>query len=622
MHSIKLFKCTFISLINFDFKITKILKNRYFKMIQNPQFSSLRLKIFFMRSPYRDLQNLVLVLKNIFYFLYYTCFKFRYKNLQKMPKKSLKSLAMAENISKRWRREASNVDESSLTISENDGCNKSCQTNSIRFRSVETQTYTKRSSTIDEFDFDNVSDMIDILIDSCGKWTSINNRILSVVMYLTMRLCNLQFEETRIILEKLKLLNIKCCHSWLKTINEEDDLCVLLRDNRGTYKRQLFYELYPELEFQAKSYALEKASQKKSSFVVKDLAFFINKQFNLLYHDASNQVEDKLIRSEESCRVDLKKWGAKWDKNKNRPYFEGHEREDVVIKRKEFIDYFIKNKDKYYYAHKDENNNTVFNLPLRDKRILIAHDESTFRSGEISEYRWMFPELATFFNKGKGRSIMVSSFLVQHNESDVFVLNDDEWLNAVAVYPELEVDDDALNYFPRSANAWKEPKKDNYFDNAIILRQFERLLKLIKFKKMFEVHKIEILVDNARTHTAKVYDINLMNKSAGTNCPYETIEWKNGGTTNVIHLFDNNKISKGLFVIAKELGLISQDMLSKDVKLDRLREIVSQHPAFEVTSKLEQLALEYDALIIWCPKYHCELNRRILVLSQRLCEAQ
>ena len=52
MHSIKLFKCTFISLINFDFKITKILKNRYFKMIQNPQFSSLRLKIFFMRSPY------------------------------------------------------------------------------------------------------------------------------------------------------------------------------------------------------------------------------------------------------------------------------------------------------------------------------------------------------------------------------------------------------------------------------------------------------------------------------------------------------------------------------------------------------------------------------------------
>ena len=59
---------------------------------------------------------------------------------------------------------------------------------------------------------------------------------------------------------------------------------------------------------------------------------------------------------------------------------------------------------------------------------------------------------------------MVSSFIVQHNDLDVFILNDAEWFNAVAVYPELEVDDDVLNYFPRSANAWIEPKKDNYFD--------------------------------------------------------------------------------------------------------------------------------------------------------------
>ena len=63
------------------------------------------------------------------------------------------------------------------------------------------------------------------------------------------------------------------------------------------------------------------------------------------------------------------KWGAKWDKNKNRPYFEGQE--DVVIKWKEFIDYFIKNKDKYYYADKDENNNTLFNLPLHQIKLYL-----------------------------------------------------------------------------------------------------------------------------------------------------------------------------------------------------------------------------------------------------------
>ena len=49
-----------------------------------------------------------------------------------------------------------------------------------------------------------------------------------------------------------------------------------------------------------------------------------------------------------SCRADLIRWGAKWDHNKNRPYFEGHERDDVVIEREKFIDYFHQNKCLYY----------------------------------------------------------------------------------------------------------------------------------------------------------------------------------------------------------------------------------------------------------------------------------
>lgn len=527
-----------------------------------------------------------------------------------MPPKSRKALANATNASKRWKKEEIHNEDDSFSTSVENECNKACQTQSKRFRSVETQTYSKPSNTIDQFDFDNVSDLIDILIDSCKNWTSINNRILSATIYLTLRLCNVQFEETRSILQKLNLLNVQSCHSWLKTIIDEDDLCVILRDNRGKYKRELFYELYPELELQAKSFAIDNASQKKSSFIVKDLAFFINQQFNLLYCGSLNQEknDNKLIRSEESCRVDLLKWGAKWDKNKNRPYFEGHERVDVVVKRNEFVDYFIKNKDLYYYPDVDENNNLAFNSPLRSRRILIAHDESTFRSGEVSESRWMFPEFAPFFNKGRGRSLMISSFIVQHNESKVFALNESEWSNAIKVYPDLEVEDDFINYFPRSANAWIEPKKDNYFDNSIILRQFERLLKLIKFKNVFVNHKIEILVDNARTHSAKVYDINLMNKSAGTNCPYKKLEWKDGEIIKNIDLFDKKGISKGLLVVAKELNLIPQEALSKDIKLERLRDIVSQHPAFEVNTKLEQLAIRFDAFIIWCPKYHCELN--------------
>lgn len=140
-------------------------------------------------------------------------------------------------------------------------------------------------------------------------------------------------------------------------------------------------------------------------------------------------------------------------------------------------------------------------------------------------FRWIFPKTAPFFNKGRGRSVMLSLFIVQHDSIDVFRLDEDEWKEAIKKYPELEQEDEFLNFFPYSANAWIEPKKNNYFDNDVILKQFERLFKLLPFKKCFKNCTFDILVDNAKTHSSKVYDINQFNKKAGTQCIYDSIEW-------------------------------------------------------------------------------------------------
>ena len=43
---------------------------------------------------------------------------------------------------------------------------------------------------------------------------------------------------------------------------------------------------------------------------------------------------------------------------------------------------------------------------------------------------------------------------------------------------------------------------DWYFDNSVILFQFEHLFKLLEFKEEYRHCTIEILVDNAKTHTA------------------------------------------------------------------------------------------------------------------------
>ena len=65
----------------------------------------------------------------------------------------------------------------------------------------------------------------------------------------------------------------------------------------------------------------------------------------------------------------------------------------------------------------------------------------------------------------------------------------------------------------------------------------------------------------------------------------------------------NAGLSKGLRVVAKELGF---NPVGK--KLDELKAILIKHPAFSSTTKLEALGQKYGVKIIFCPKFHCELN--------------
>jgi hypothetical protein len=241
--------------------------------------------------------------------------------------------------------------------------------------------------------------------------------------------------------------------------------------------------------------------------------------------------------------------------------------------------------------------------------IIICHDESTFKSSESQSSSWNFPKHANFYNKGQGKSIMLSYFLVQHKYSDLFELDEKEWKEAVTENPSLLENDSFLNYEPRSANAWIEPGKDCYFNNDTIIKQFERLFILLKYKTIFKNHNIVIIVDNARTHTAKKYDINLISKSECTKCPYDKLEWidKEGISRSIDCLSDDGE-TKGLFNICKELNIIKYNLVPKGIKLDDLRALACKHDVFSQKSNLELLADKYKIIIKFCPKFHCELN--------------
>lgn len=279
-----------------------------------------------------------------------------------------------------------------------------------------------------------------------------------MIIYLVLSKSSFKYSEKKDIMNKLNLLSIQRCETWIESMREDSLLCIT-NELRGSYKRNIFYDLYPDLEQEAKAYALNNMSKKQSNFTVKELANFVNERYNELYKTSNNSQTDAndLIRSEESIRCDLMRWGAKYDANKKRPYFEGHEREDVIKSRKEFCSHFIENKHLYYQTVKKDNiyswvflidnkllsfimrfYNILFqvrpslNLEIRIRpRILIAHDESTYRSGEIPLKRWIYEDLAPFHNKVRGRSIMVSAFIVLNDSIDIFELDQNEWNEAL-----------------------------------------------------------------------------------------------------------------------------------------------------------------------------------------------
>lgn len=176
---------------------------------------------------------------------------------------------------------------------------------------------------------------------------------------------------------------------------------------------------------------------------------------------------------------------------------------------------------------------------------------------------------------------MISDFLVQHPSNPFFYLNDDEWNEAIEQYPSLlQIAD--VDYVDKSATASVNIGSNCYFDNSIILDQFERLFQMLQFKREYRNHDIELLVDNARTHTAKSYSLNDFGKSVGTRCPVNTITYydENGLRQSISCYFTtgpNRGKSKGLLQIANELGLV----VSAGCKLNELQDLLSQHKAFQ-----------------------------------------
>ena len=141
----------------------------------------------------------------------------------------------------------------------------------------------------------------------------------------------------------------------------------------------------------------------------------------------------------------------------------------------------------------------------------------------MSAKRWLYSDQTPFYSKDRGRSNMLSEFLVMHPPGPFFHLSQTEYEKALEKYPELDEPED-INYIERTASTSAHVSSDVYFDNSTILTQFERFFKLIEFKECFKNHKIEIVIDNARIYSVRSYSLLDFGKGISTRCPVEQLE--------------------------------------------------------------------------------------------------
>ena len=160
---------------------------------------------------------------------------------------------------------------------------------------------------------------------------------------------------------------VETAHQWAESFLS-GDLEVLDEEGRGGKHCESLFDVFPELETEAKAFAIKCCSRKTADFTVVDLANFVDRK---LYEITQTvKATDCLVHSIESCRLDLRRWGAKFRANSQRPYFEGHERADVVAHRQEFVTYFRERKDQYYTITEGEQ--PAWQIPIQKPTILIC----------------------------------------------------------------------------------------------------------------------------------------------------------------------------------------------------------------------------------------------------------
>ena len=286
-------------------------------------------------------------------------------------------------------------------------------------------------------------------------------------------------------------------------------------------------------------------------------------------------------------------------------YYDGHEREDVVEYRKEYLRKMVKIGFIHFTNAPTESAKLAIptdidppTLEKRSKTVVFFHDESTFNANDDQNLKWGVKGEKIIKPKSKGAGIMISDFVDEHQ--GFLALTDGEHQLAKQSDPEIK-------QYAREFLEYGE-SREGYWTRDKFIAQMERAIKIaeIKYPKTQGWRHVWVF-DHSSCHAAMgddALEVAHMNVKPGGKQRIMRDTTYDGKVQKMYYTVRGEKIAKGMKMVLEERGIST---IGKNAGW--MRETLAAHPDFRDEKCLvAHLLVNKGHIPVFLPKFHPELN--------------